>query len=101
MVNKEELSDKVNKFLSLDDTIDFSGMKKEDLERFVEFLSDPSKLIQAGLKRMRDRIRGEVLERPLKEFLDGLGTATESEEDKGPLGLGIIPRFRRVFRQPE
>lgn len=101
MVNKDELSDKVNKFLSLDDTIDFSGMTKVDLERFVEFLSDPSRLIQAGLKRMRDRVRAEVLDRPLKEFLDGLGTTPEGEEDRGPFGLGIIPRARRFFRPPE
>lgn len=97
MVNKGELSDKVNTFLSLDDTIDFSGMKKEELERFVEFLSDPSKLIQAGLKRMRDRVRGEILDRPLREFLEG----EKKDDDKGPLGLGILPRIREVFRPPE
>jgi len=96
MVNKEELSDKVNLFLNLDDTIDFSGMKKEDLERFVEFLSDPSRLMQAGLKRMRDRVRGEILDRPLREFLE-----VEKKDDKGPLGFGIIPRVKGIFRPPE
>ena len=96
MVNKEELSDRINLLLSIDDTIDFSGMKKEELERFIEFVKDPSTLIQSGLKRMRDRVRGEVLERPLREFLDG-----PVEDDKGPFGLGLIPRARKLFRPQE
>jgi len=93
MVNKDELSDKINEYLSLDDTIDFSGMKKEELERFVEFLKEPANQIQAGLKRMRDRVRGDILDRPLREYLEG-----DPKDDKGPLGLGILPRARDLLR---
>jgi len=95
MATKEELSERLNAILSLEDTIDFTKLTKEDLERLVKVVEDPSRLIQTGVKQLREKARREILERPLKElmdkpFIEGL---LERDADKGPLGLGILPRI--------
>jgi len=95
LATKEELSERLNAILSLEDTIDFTKLTKEDLERLVKVVEDPSRLIQTGVKQLREKARREILERPLKElmdkpFIEGL---LERDADKGPLGLGILPRI--------
>lgn len=94
MATKEELSDRLNDLLGLEDSVDFTGMRKEDLERLLEVFVDPARLIQTGIKQLRSKARREILERPLKDlmdkpFLEGFLT----ERDKGPLGLGLLPRI--------
>ena len=97
MSTKEDLSEKMNELLGLEDKVDFSKLTKEDLEKLFKALGDPTRLIQTGVKQLRQKARKEILEKPLKEimdkpFIEGL---LERENNKGPLGLGIIPRLLR------
>lgn len=89
MVTKEEISDKLNELLKLDMDIDFSRMKKEDLEVLMKVLGEPAALIQLGLKGLRTKAREELLNRPLKEFLN----SDVKKRRGGPLGFGILPRI--------
>lgn len=100
MTTKEELSDRVNEILETD--IDFEKLLKEDLEKLVEALSDPSKLMRIGWKNLRSetkkKILGELADRPL---LDEIMKAGKEGEDKGPLGFGIIPKLLARARRSE
>lgn len=102
MATKDELCDLLNKFLGSEDYIDFTKMTKEDLERLIRIVSEPSNLIRIGWKNLRDKAKKDILEelmgRPLldevfKEILPDKG-----KEDKGLLGLGILPRARERLR---
>lgn len=98
MVTKEELSDKINEALHLEGEIDFSKMTKEDLEKLLEVLGNPSGLIQIGIKNLRAKARKEILERPLREFLEKpiIEDILAGEKGKGGLlGLGILPHILR------
>lgn len=111
MPTKEELSDKINEILGLEDAIDFSKMTKEDLESLLKVVEEPSNLIRIGWKNAREKVKKEILEeilgRPfLDEILKGIPAKGEGEgEDKGPLGLGILPlargRIRGIFAEKE
>jgi hypothetical protein len=89
-VNKDQLSDRVNDLLGIDAIIDFSGMKKAELERLVDLLherfSDPSTIIKWGVEMAREKVRGQILDRPLREFLE----QGVEEEDEGLFGFGVL-----------
>ena len=92
-MNKEQLSDKVNDLLGIDAVIDFSGMKKEELERFVEYLqqtfSDPSAMVKRGVEMMREKMRGQILDRPLRDFVEQ-NVFEETDKEEGLFGFGIL-----------
>lgn len=94
-MNKDELSEKMNELLDLDEEIDFTRLIKTDLEALYEFVSNSSNLIALGVKSLRGKVRKDLLERPLKDLLE----VPEDGEDGGPLGLGILPRIRNRRRQ--
>ena len=102
MPTKEELSDRVNEILGLGDPIDFSKMTKEDLESFLKTIKEPSNLIRIGWKNLKEKAKKEILEelieRPLVDVLKGLGKEEKEGKDKGPLGLGILPRAMTRIR---
>lgn len=96
MATKEELSDRLNGLLGAEDYIDFAKMTKEDLERLLKVVDDPSSLIRIGWKNLRDKAKKEILEELIgRPFLDEVLKGIPAEEGKGPLGLGILPRILR------
>ena len=101
MSTKADLADQINELLGLDlDSLE--RMTKEDLEALKKLIAEPSNLIRVGWKNLRDKAKREILEelmeRPLlDEVLKGV-PAKEGKEDKGPLGLGILPRARERIR---
>ena len=95
MATKEELSDKLNEILGLEETVDFSKMTKEDLEKLVDYFSDPANMLRTAIKNMRGRAKRELLERPLKDLLEAdlIGIILGKRERKGGLfGFGILDR---------
>jgi len=70
MATKEELSDKINELLKTDVPLDFTKMGKEDLEALLGILNDPTKMIQIGVKNLRDKAKKELLNRTLGDLLD-------------------------------
>ena len=91
MVTKTELSDFLNDMLGT--TIDFSKLTKEDLESLKQFFSDPTALIQLGIKKLRDRTKKEILTITLGDILDKPVLEELRNQKGGPLGLGIVPRI--------
>lgn len=99
MATKEEISDKLNLLLQPETDINFAKMSKEDLEQLTKLLADSTRLIQLGLKQLRNKARKEVLDRPLKEFLDSPIFEELKEKGRGGIfGLGILPA---IFREEE
>jgi len=103
-LTKEDIKDQINEILSLD--LDWSRMSKEDLEKLLSFVRDPYNLIKIGVKNVRGKVKKEVMEeimgRPLlEELLRETTPEGEAPEDKGPLGLGILPRLRGIVRGKE
>lgn len=99
MVTKEDISEKINEIFGID--LDFTKMTKEDLEKMLECL-EPTNLVKIGLMTLRNKARKEVLDRPLREFLaSAVETTTEKSEeaDKGPFGLGLLPKVREVLSE--
>lgn len=94
MVTKDELSDELNQLLGIDDWIDFSGMTKEDLERFKLWVNEtltPQNMIKNGVEKMRKNFRGQVLDRPIRDFLDPtLLEEGKPQQDVGLLGFGFL-----------
>jgi len=101
MVTKEDLSDRLNDLLGTEDFIDFAKMTKEDLDRLMKVVGEPSNLIRIGWKNIRDKAKKEILEEILgRPFLDEvLKGGSTKEEGKGPLGFGIIPSVRKNIRE--
>jgi len=102
MPTKEELSERLNEIMGLEDPIDFSKMTKEDLESLLKIIGEPSNLIRIGWKNAREKVKKEVLEeilgRPiLEEILSKMGE--EAEGDKGPLGFGVLPKLRGILSE--
>lgn len=83
MVTKEELSDRLNELLKIE--VDFSKMTKADLKALINVFSDPSAIIELGIKQIRDKAKKEILEKRLGDILD------LPKKGGGPLGLGILP----------
>ena len=99
MATKDELSDRLNEVLGLEDTVDFAKMTKDDLETLLKTVVDPSNLIKIGWKNLRDKAKREILEELLgRPFLDEVFKGVQEGEDKGPLGLGILPSVRNRMR---
>lgn len=103
-LSKEEISRKLNAALEISPEIDFTKLSKEELERLVGVMSDGKRLVRLGVtglrKDTRDRILGAVDEAlgEREGGLFGLGLLPKEgpeADDKGPLGLGILPRLRR------
>ena len=90
MPTKEQISDKLNELLET--TIDFSKLTKEDLESFVKIFADPSRLIQLGVKGLRNKAKKEILNRTLGDLLEK-PVLEELRADDGPFGFGILPRL--------
>ena len=95
MVTKEDMSDEINKILGTeDDPIDFTKMNKEDLDKLLKVLNNPAKLIQIGIRNLRQKAKKEILEKPLKEILERpLIEEVMSSDRGGILGLGILNRI--------
>ena len=102
MVTKEELSDRLNELLGLEEMVDFAKMTKEDLETLLKTVGEPSNLIRIGWKNLRNKAKKEILEelmgRPLLDEVLQDVLPKEGKAGKGPLGLGILPRARERFR---
>ncbi len=98
-MTKEELSDRLNAFLGLEDCVDFAKMTKEDLERLIKVVGEPSNLIKIGWKNLRNKAKKEILEELMERpFLDEVLQGDEEGKNKGPLGLGILPSVRKRMR---
>ena len=96
MPTKEEISGKINEILGTE--IKFENLTKEDLEALLKVVGEPSNLIRMGWKKLRDdtkkKVAEELLGRPILDDVFG-GLKKGEGEDKGPLGLGVIPSIRR------
>lgn len=88
---KEALCDEISAILEVE-LSSLERMTNEDLEKLLVALKEPSKLIQTGIKQLRTKARSELLERPLKEFLDKPIFNLKSDRN-GPLGFGILPKL--------
>ena len=98
-MNKDELSDRLNEFLGLEDCVDFAKMTKEDLERLIKVVGEPSNLIKIGWKNLRSKAKKEILQELMERpFLDEVLNGDEEGKNKGPLGLGILPSVRKRMR---
>ena len=91
MVTKEEISDMLNDILKTEVPIDFTKMNKGDLEVLLKILSDPTNLIQIGLKNLRNRAKKEILNLTLRDLRERSLLEDIVKEEGGPLGLGLIP----------
>ena len=101
MATKEELSDLLNDLLGLEATVDFAKMMKEDLEILLKAVGEPSNLIRIGWKNLRNKAKKEILEELMgRPILDEVLKRVPSKEgeDKGPLGLGLLPTVRAGLR---
>lgn len=97
MATKEDIKFQINEILSLD--LDWSKMSKEDLEKLLNFVRDPYNLIKIGVKNVRGKVKKELMEEILgRPLVEELLTSTEASEDRGPLGLGVLPRIRGLVR---
>jgi len=79
-------------------------MSREDLEKILNFVRDPYNLIKIGAKNLRGKVKKELLEEVLgRPLIEDLLSETDEEgaEDKGPLGLGILPRIRGMVKGGE
>jgi len=103
-LSKEDISRRLNQVLEIKPEIDFTKLSKEELDRLVAALNDSKKLVRVGVtglrKETRDRILGAVDEAlgEREGGLFGLGLLPEGKpgvEDRGPLGLGVLPRVRQ------
>lgn len=98
-MNKEELSDKMNEIFGLEDTVNFAKMTKEDLERLIKVVGEPSNLIKIGWKNLRGKAKKEILQELMERpILDEVLKGDEEGKNKGPLGLGVLPALRGVLR---
>lgn len=100
MGTKADLADQINGLLGLD-LGSLERMTKEDLETLLKLIGEPSNLIRVGWKNLRDKAKREILEELMgRPLLDEVlkGVPTKEEGDKGPLGLGILPRARERIR---
>jgi len=70
--------------------VDWTRLSKEDLDSVVKVLGDPGKLVQLGVKAIRNKAKEEWLNRPLREVLENL-EGLHKEKRRGPLGFGILP----------
>jgi hypothetical protein len=93
MSTKETLSDRLNKEFGF--TVDWTKMSKEDLEKILEFIEEPSALIKLGVQKLKAKTKEELLSRPLGDLLQSstlLGNVVNDRKG-GLLGLGVIPRI--------
>lgn len=99
-MNKENLSDRLNELLGINEFVDFSKMTREDLDILLKIVSDPSNLIRTGWRNLRNdakqKLLEEIVDRPLLDEI--LNRSVERNENRGPLGLGILPS---IFRRKE
>jgi len=94
MPTKEQINERLNELLGLEEPIDFTKLSKADMERLLEVLGNPSGLIQMGIKNLRARARREILERPIKDFMEKpIIEDILAGSREGPLGFGILPRI--------
>jgi len=100
---KKELSRKINELLGT--SIDFTPLKKDDLEELYEAVKEMSEVMgQVNLsllrKPLKEIIDAKILDKPIGEMsiIELLRAFTR---EKGILGLGIIPKIRRLLRGEE
>lgn len=91
MPAKEELCNAVSGILEVE-LASLERMTNEDLEKLLAALKDPSKLIQTGIKQLRAKARSELLDKPLREFMDKPIFNLKNERN-GPLGFGLLPKI--------
>jgi hypothetical protein len=100
MSTKEELAQSLNQILGID--IDWSKLKKEDLEKLHSLLSDPMALINMAGKIGREKLRS-VIDRPLRDFIERpiveeISDKIGSRQGGGLFGFGVLP-FNPLFRR--
>ena len=100
MSTKSDLSDEINRILGLEKEIDFSKLSREDLQGLLDFFREPANLVSLGTKQLREKVRKEILDRPLRDFIEG-GLGGLEGEDRGPLGLGILPSLMKRAQKKE
>lgn len=100
---KKNISDKINEILGT--TIDFTPLRKEDLEELYDALQD--------LNELGGALSFSILRKPLKQIIDmkafdkPIGEMSVIEvirhltREKGLLGLGILPKVRRLLKGEE
>lgn len=87
---KQEVSDTINEVLGT--KIDFTTLKKEELEQLSKVLTS-GELLPILLKGLRKHARSEIMDKPLGELLN------RSEEKGGLLGFGILPIKSSIFNR--
>lgn len=96
MPSKQQISDTLNALLKT--KIDFTKLSTIDLEALTSIFEDSTFLVQLGIMQFKNKAKKEVLERPLKDFLDR-NFLEERMEKGGLLGLGILPRVLEKAQQ--
>ena len=86
---KERIAAQLNKILGLN--IKWTRLSLEELQQLHEIFTKPAKFLAIGRNVAKHFWTEEILNRRVGELLGAEG------EDKGPLGLGILPRIRRLF----
>lgn len=90
MPSKQQISDMLNALLKT--KIDFTKLSATDLEALASIFEDPTTLVQIGVIQFKNKTKREVLDRPLRDFLDR-NFLEERMEKGGLLGLGILPNI--------
>lgn len=93
MPSKQQISDTLNVLLKT--KIDFTKLSTTDLEALSSIFEDSAFLVQLGITQFKSKTKKEILERPLKEFLDRNFFDERMESGNGILGLGILPKILR------
>lgn len=86
MADKTEIVGKISAILGVK-LESMERMTKEDLEKLLKMLEEPTALLKTGFKSLRGQARTEVRER-VRELLDEL---LSEREGGGLFGFGIIP----------
>lgn len=87
-ITKERLSAELNKIFETE--IAFQKLTIQELQQLTDTIKSPRKFLQAGARAASIKWNEEILNTKIRDVFKGGGEKTESE-DKGPLGLGIIP----------
>ena len=87
MSSKDELVKGIREILDLD-LKSLDRMTREDLDKILNLLNTPAKLINLVLKHATGKVREEFLNRRLGEIISSIGS------DEGILGFGIVSKMK-------
>ncbi len=87
-ITKERLSAELNKIFETE--IAFQKLTIQELQQLADTIKSPRKFIQVGKRAASIKWNEEILNTKIGDIIKGGGEKSESE-DRGPLGLGILP----------